>query len=152
MTQHIDGMDILIAQLGRLEKVPKKYVTKAAKAGAKPILSEAKNGTRILVDTGLMKSSLHLKGERNRPKAKKVYQIAFKANPAFVKVTKDGKRYFYPASQEYGYQLRNGGYMPGAKFMQSALQDNIALSEKIMVDTMIRGIREGLGSGVLRER
>lgn len=32
-------------------------------------------------------------------------------NDTFVKVTKNGKRYYYPASQEFGFQKRSSGYI-----------------------------------------
>lgn len=53
---------------------------------------------------------------------KVVRDILFDArmNDTFVKMTKTGKRYYYPASQEYGFKKVNGGRVPGRYYMRDA--------------------------------
>lgn len=49
-------------------------------------------------------------------------------NNTFVKTRKDGKRYYYPASQEYGFRVHSGHNamrkVPGRYFMRTARNDS----------------------------
>lgn len=73
--------------------------------------------------------------EQSKKTGKTVWDIWFDAasNETFVKTTKSGKRYYYPASQNYGFDIpmrttipgappgRN--HVPGIYFMQEGLSD-----------------------------
>ena len=53
-------------------------------------------------------------------------------NDTFVKYSRAGKRYYYPASQEYGFKLKNGGYRPGLYYMRdSAIRYESAHEENV---------------------
>ena len=54
----------------------------------------------------------------------------------FVKTSKNGKRAYYPASIEYGFKTKNGGYAPGFKFLNNALTDNKNQIEKVIIQTL----------------
>lgn len=60
--------------------------------------------------------------ERSNDPARIVRDIYFDAslNDAFVKTSMEGKRYYYPASQEYGFKKVNGGRVPGRYYMRDA--------------------------------
>lgn len=60
--------------------------------------------------------------ERSTDPGKVIHDIYFSAamNDKFVKVTKSGKRYYYPASQEYGFRIGNGKRVPGKYYMRDA--------------------------------
>ena len=132
----IEGWDELVRTMKKLEKLPKKHVTRSAKKGARIALSDAK--ANAPEEDGNLKKGIILKGERNKPKGKKVFQVTFDPamNDVFVKTTKNGKRYYYPASQEYGYMTRDGGYVPGFHFLRNSIEDNSSRMERVMVDTM----------------
>ena len=93
-------------------------------------------------ETGELSNGIILKGEKTRRKGKKVYQVTM--NPAmndiFVKTTKDGKRYYYPASMEYGFITRDGGYSPGFHYLRDALVDNKTAIERVTVDELAKRI------------
>ena len=64
--------------------------------------------------------------EKSRYPGKIVRQVYMDAtmNDTFVKVTKAGKRYYYPASQEFGFRIANRSgnrvkRVPGKYFMQN---------------------------------
>ena len=60
--------------------------------------------------------------EKSAKPGKVVYDIYMdeKMNSTFVKYSKSGKRYYYPASQEYGFKKRYGqGKVPGKEFMKN---------------------------------
>lgn len=66
-------------------------------------------------------------------------------NAVFAKYTKsdvggNSKRYYYPASQEYGFVTKKGGYVPGKYFMKiAALEvspDIIPVVQKIVNDVL----------------
>ena len=136
----IEGMEELEKTIRKLGKLPQKCVTKAAKKGAQIALKAAKQKAPFL--TGALEEGIILKGEKTRRKGKKVYQVTMNPamNDVFVKTTKDGKRYYYPASQEYGFITRNGGYVPGFHFLRDSLVDNKEKIEKTVVEVLAREI------------
>lgn len=82
--------------------------------------------------------------ERTSLPGKAVYNVTFdeKMNDVFVKHSKSGKRYYYPASQEYGFHVNtrvNTRYVPGKYFMYAASRtsDDVAIAE---TEQLIDGI------------
>lgn len=74
--------------------------------------------------------------ENSKYPGKIVRQVFFNAgmNDTFVKMTKDGKRYYYPASQEYGFRIANRAgnkvkKVPGKFFMRSSYFEYIPIFE-----------------------
>lgn len=107
-----------------LEKVPQTAVTQAAKAGATVAFKSAK--AKAPVDSGELRRGIVLKGEKGRIKGKKVYDVKISEflNDVFVKISAEGKRSYYPASQEYGFFAANGRYIPGTRYMRKSLDEN----------------------------
>ena len=85
--------------------------------------------------------------ENSKYPGKIVRQVYFDAgmNDTFVKVTKSGKRYYYPASQEFGFRIANRTgvrvkRVPGKFFMADTfidyvpvfLKDAAALVDKVV--------------------
>lgn len=136
----IEGMEELEKTIRKLGKLPQKCVTKAAKKGAQIALKAAKQKAPFL--SGDLEEGIILKGEKTRRKGKKVYQVTMNPamNDVFVKTTKDGKRYYYPASQEYGFITKNGGYVPGFHYLRDSLVDNKERIEKTVVDVLAKEI------------
>lgn len=60
--------------------------------------------------------------EKSTNPHKVVRDILFDArmNDTFVKMTKAGERYYYPASQEYGFRTVNGKKVPGKYYMRDS--------------------------------
>lgn len=142
-TFKIEGWKELENAISKLEKLPRKHVSRAAKAGAKIALADARANAPFL--SGELERGIVLKAEKTRIPAKKVYDI--KMDPAkngiFQAKNKDGKiTGYYPASQEYGFMTRNGGYVPGLHFMKKSLTDNKSQIEKTIVDTMLTEIEK----------
>jgi len=136
----VEGLKELERTIRKLGKLPQKCVTPAAKKGATIALKAAKANAPFL--TGALEEGIVLKGERARKKGKKVYQVTMNPamNDVFVKTTKDGKRYYYPASQEYGFITRDGGYVPGIHFLRNSIDDNKAEMERVMVQELAKQI------------
>lgn len=136
----IEGMKELEQTIRKLGKLPQKCVTKAARKGAQIALQAAKQKAPFL--TGALVEGIILKAEKTKKKGKKVYQVTMNPamNDVFVKTTKDGKRYYYPASQEYGFITRNGGYVPGFHFLRDSLVDNKEKIEKTVVEVLAKEI------------
>jgi HK97 gp10 family phage protein len=142
----IEGMKELQRAIKRLGKVPQKTVTKAARAGANIALKAAR--AKAPVDTGDLRKDIILKGERRTKAGKKVYDVMMdpQKNHLFVKMSADGKkRYYYPASQEYGFMTVDGGYIPGYRFLRKSIEDNAAEIEKKVVGTLSKEIDKELG-------
>lgn len=93
--------------------------------------------------------------EQSKIPGKAVWDIWFDAayNETFVKTTKSGKRYYYPASQNYGFDVPKRTTVPGAPpgrnhvpgiyFMQEGLADVapsfIAASQSLMDEVTKNG-------------
>ena len=77
---------------------------------------------QFATDTGqAMESAASSMGRmRTATEGKTVYDVYFdeKMNDTFVKYS-GGKRYYYPASQEYGFRTRGGGRKGGLYFMRN---------------------------------
>ncbi|GIW49203.1 MAG: hypothetical protein KatS3mg079_679 [Caloramator sp.] len=141
----VEGVKELEKSLKKLGDVPQKFVTKAAKQGSTILLKKAKQGGWI-DRSGNLRKGIILKGEKTKLKGKKVYQVTFDTayNDVFVKVTKTGKRAYYPASQEYGFRTRNGGYVPGFHFMKNAVVEKQTEVERKIIDVMSKAIDKAL--------
>ncbi|MFD1953735.1 HK97-gp10 family putative phage morphogenesis protein [Paenibacillus thailandensis] len=140
----IEGMAELERAMKKLEKVPQRVVTKAARAGATIALKAAR--ANAPEDTGELKKGIVLKGERRTKIGKKVYDVMMDPakNDIFVKMTKDGTRYYYPASQEYGFMTVDGGYIPGYRFLRRALTDNVVKIERRVVEVASKEVDKAL--------
>lgn len=136
----VEGLKELEKTIRKLGKLPQKCVTPAAKKGAQIALKSAKANAPFL--TGALEEGIVLKGEKLRKRGKKVYQVTMNPamNDVFVKTTKDGKRYYYPASMEYGFITRDGGYSPGFHYLRDALVDNKTAIERTVVDELAKQI------------
>lgn len=105
----------------------------------------AKIRTTAPVKTGALRRGIVASpwAERSASPGKVVYDIYMdeKMNSTFVKYTKSGKRYYYPASQEYGFRKRYGrGKVPGKDFMKTtsiAYYDTLEAEVSAAVDRML---------------
>lgn len=138
----IQGMKELERMFKQLEKVPQTVATKSARAGATIALKSAK--AKAPVDTGALRDGIILKRERRVKVGKAVYDVMMDPakNDIFVKTTKDGKRYYYPASQEYGFIAPDGSYIPGYHFLRDSLQDNTRQIEQKVIDTAKKSVEK----------
>ena len=143
----IEGMAELERAFRELGKVQQTVATKSARAGGQIALKSAK--ARAPVDTGELRDGIILNRERSKTKGKAVYDVMMDPakNDVFVKMTKDGKRYYYPASQEYGFLTVDGGYVPGYRFLRRAIDDNAEQIEKKILEVAGKEIDK-----VLRKR
>ncbi|QYR20803.1 HK97 gp10 family phage protein [Paenibacillus sp. sptzw28] len=128
------GMKELQRDIKLLGRVPQAAATKGARAGARIALKAAK--ANAPEDTGALKSGIILKKERKSQAGKAVYDVmpSPAMNDVFVKVSKKGKRSYYPASQEYGFLTEDGGYIPGYRYMRRAIDDNKTAIERTVLD------------------
>jgi hypothetical protein len=87
-----------------------------------------------------------LKPEKTRIRGKKVFDITFDSsmNDIFVKESKTGKRAYYPASMEYGFMKKDGGYVPGFHFLRNALTENKSAIESKVVGILGKKIDQEL--------
>ena len=136
-TFKIEGMEEAIKMIKDVGELPQKCVTKAAKKGIQIAKKDAKGGGWV-DETGYLRKSIKEKAEKSKIKGKKVYDLwpdpSF--NDVFVKESKAGKRAYYPASIEYGFRTKNGGYVPGFKFLHDSLVNNKDKIEKVIIKTL----------------
>lgn len=144
----IEGMSELVGLIKELGDLPQKVVTQSAKDGGKIALAAAKvyASTRMRERSGNLARGIVLIGERKSVQAKKVYQVVMdsKMNDVFVKISKSGKRYYYPASMEYGFITKKGTKTAGKHFLRDALVDNSEEIERAVLDKLIKGIDKEL--------
>lgn len=141
------GMKELERSFRELGKVPQTVATQSARAGGRIALKAAK--TNAPEDSGDLKRGIILKRERSRVKGKAVYDVMMDPgmNDVFVKISKDGKRSYYPASQEYGFLTVDGGYVPGYRFLRRAIDDNKTVIEKKVLETAGKAVDKALRKG-----
>jgi hypothetical protein len=142
----IEGMDELLRQIQKIEKFPKSKVAKAANAGIKEPLKDAKQNAPVDIGN-LKKGIIKIREKSPRSKAKVVYSIVFDRafNSIFQKPVQNpspgGKdTAYYPVSQEYGFFAKNGRYIPGFRFIRGALERNEANSAREIVKVLNKEI------------
>lgn len=140
----VKGMKELEKALKKLEKVPQRVATKSAKAGATIAYKAAKAGAPV--DDGDLVQGIILKPERRVKAGKKMYDIMMdpNKNDIFVKTTASGIRYYYPASQEYGFMTVDGGYVPGYHFLRRSIVDNAQAIESKIVEVAGKEVDKAL--------
>lgn len=140
----IEGFKELERALKRLGKVPQTVATKSARSGASIALRAAKRYAPE--DTGELKRGIILKRERRTKPGKAVYDVMMNPamNDVFVKVSKDGKRSYYPASQEYGFLTADGGYVPGYHFLRRSITEHSSEIERKVLDTAGQAVEKSL--------
>jgi len=143
----IVGMKELERAFRELGKVPQSAATKSARAGGQIALKAAK--ANAPEDTGDLKRGIILKRERSKVKGKAVYDVTIDPamNDVFVKVSKDGKRSYYPASQEYGFLTVDGRYIPGYRYLRRSADDNERPIEKKMLEVTGKEVDKVLRKG-----
>lgn len=149
MAKHTEiiGMKELERSFRELGKVPQTVATQSARAGGTIALKAAR--ANAPVDTGELRAGIILKREKTRVKGKAVYDVMMDPakNHIFVKTTKEGKRYYYPASQEYGFLTVDGGYVPGYRFLRRAIDENVAQIERKILETAGKAVDKALTKG-----
>ena len=130
----VKGADELLGLFGELERLPQTVSTKAARAGGRIVQRASKRNAPV--DDGNLKQGIVLKREKSRVRGKAVFQVTIDArmNAHFVKVSKDGNRSYYPASQEFGWMLKDGRYIPGYRYMRRSADDSSSAVEKKILD------------------
>ena len=134
MSVTITGVDEVIRLMQQVDKVSQSVVTRAAKAGANIVKKDAK--ANAPVRSGALKKSITMKAEK-RKKGKKVYDIKF-VGENLVKISKSGKRSFYPVSQEYGWMTKSGKKIIPKKagYLRNAIKNNRTKVQQTMIDVM----------------
>lgn len=133
MANDIIGVKEVQKLLENVGKAPAKVLTKATKAATKIVRNAARSNAPE--DSGVLKSDIIMKAEKSK-KGKKVYQVFVRSDERLVKISKAGKRSFYPASQEYGWTDQYGNYHPGYRFMRKAADENMGAVRSMMLDVM----------------
>lgn len=89
-------------------------------AAAARALAPSKSGALRM---GIISSEWE-ENSRNPFKIGRQVYMDHRMNETFVKLRKDGKRYYYPASQEHGFLVRSGNgamrKVPGKHFLKAA--------------------------------
>jgi Bacteriophage HK97-gp10, putative tail-component len=147
----VSGLDELERQFARVGKMPKKYLTKAGRAGMADVEREAKTQAPV-GKTGLLKKSIKKKMETPNKRNKGVYRLRYdpKFNNDFQKPSSGAyggtpPKAYYPASVEYGFKTKTGK-VEGQFNMAKAIQKHQEASlEKVVdslndsIDTLLRG-------------
>lgn len=143
----LKGARELQRSFAALGKVPQTIATQSARAGAAVALKAAKNNAPV--DEGELKRGIIMKKERRTEIGKAVYDVMMSPhmNDVFVKVSKDGKRSYYPASQEYGFLTVDGGYVPGYGYLRRAVDENEREIERKGIERGLKAVDKALRKG-----
>lgn len=157
----LKGERELINAFNRVGKMPPGKISKAVRAGSKVEVAAAK--AKAPVDTGMLRKGIVARAETaSRSKYKKFYDVTMdkKMNDWFVsyrkkklttrqgkKVALQRKRYYYPASMEYGFFARNGRYIPGFRYLRDTADRNSQQIKNIIVNQIATDIDQLYGGG-----
>ena len=142
----VEGLEELQAQFGRIGKMPKKYLTKSAKAGMADPLRQARTNAPVGKGTktsGNLKKSIKKKMETPNKRNKAIYRLRY--DPAFTPLflKKSSGKYggkppvaYYPASVEYGFKTKGGKKIKGQFNMAKAIQQHQESSLQKVVDSL----------------
>lgn len=148
--ESVEGLNKLMKDIKTLEKMPQKQITKGVRKGANVILHEARARASERRKSGKMSKKLTIKAERSKRKGKKVFQVTYQKVEKFpeaVKITKDGKRYYYPSSQNFGFKTRDGEKVDGLHFLEGAMQAKSGQAARVMIDEIGKEIDKALSEG-----
>lgn len=141
----VEGLEELQAQFGRLGRIPKKYLTKAARAGMDAPLRDAKISAPV-GKTGILKKSIKKKMETPNKRNKGIYRLVYdpKFTGDFLKPSSGiygGKPpvAYYPASVEYGHKTKTGK-TAGQFNMMKAIQRH----ETTAIQKVIESLKESI--------
>lgn len=161
----VEGLDKLIKDIKKLENMPQKQITKGVRRGANVILREARAIAKTRHKTNKMWKKLTLKPERSKRRGKKVMQVTYQKVEKFpeaVKITKDGTRYYYPASQNFGFKTRLGTgkkrkkngkeKVEGLNFLSGAMERKYNEASKVIIEEIGKEIDKSLADGGLTRR
>jgi hypothetical protein len=149
-TFSVEGITELEAQFGRIGKMKKKYLNKAAREGIDPTLQKVKSAAPT-GKTGMLKKGIRKKLETPNHRNKSVYRINWnpKYSESYYKPS-DGSyggeppKAFYPYSQEYGF-LNSKGTKTHTRwyhFASNVLKQEEQASAKRVVDSLSHSIDE----------
>jgi hypothetical protein len=124
-----------------IRTIPDSVLTRAVKPGATLIRDKARNDAPY--EHGFLKKGIKMKVER-RKSGKKVYYLCMDSdmNDIFVKTARSGERYYYPASQEYGFRTKNGGYVPGAYFLKNTMSNLKSTVDRDIVEALKNNLED----------
>lgn len=148
------------AGVARLGKLPASVTNGPARYAAGRVSALAKK--LAPKRTGLLRSGLKVsQKEKSSVKGKVVFDVrpmsesewtareekrAARGKDAraytFAVTTRGGKRYYYPASMEYGYRTRSGGREEGRYYLRSAADALQQVAEQIILDRAGRKLDE----------
>jgi hypothetical protein len=147
----VEGLNELRAQIRRVEKVPKRAISKSAREGMKNPLADARANAPVgkTNTSGTLKRSIKsiMEPATKRKKYKTVYRLVFDEKYASIFKGKQIKRPglygasppkdfgYYPLSQEYGYKTKYG-YKPGRYFIRGAIERNEKNTLQKIIDTL----------------
>lgn len=147
----VEGLEELQAQFGRIGRIPKKYLTKAARAGMDAVLRDAK-ASAPTGKTGILKKSIKKKMETPNKRNKGVYRLVYDAKftDDFLKPSSGiygGKPpvAYYPASVEYGFKTKTGK-VAGQFNMMKAVQRHETEAIHKVIESLNESINELLAT------
>jgi len=128
----IEGMDEFKKNIDKVNKDVIKILPDAVMAGAKIVQAAARS--KVPVKSGALKSGIkaEITWDKNAPVAWAGVGFDREMNAVFVKYSKAGKRYYYPASVEYGTKGPHSA--PAHPFMRPAIDNNKAKVRKEIKD------------------
>jgi HK97 gp10 family phage protein len=142
----LEGINEVQKMMKKMGNVPQQAVSKASRAGIKIVRKAAISNAPVL--SGTLRESLHTLREKG-PKGKSIYQVVPSAsfNDRLVKFSREGKRSYYPTSQEYGFDHVSGVRVEGKHYLRRALSENKEAVEKKILDTLKKELAKAMAKG-----
>lgn len=131
------SFSIYYHDLAALARLSEAEIEGPIRTSAESLLSRMR--TAAPYRSGALRSGLIVAPGREKSKAhgKVVNDIVFDAamNDTFVKMSKAGKRYYYPASQEYGFRIGKSRRVPGLYYMRDTAAAYYTVHEEAVIES-----------------
>ena len=130
-------MSIRHSELTALSRVSEAEIEGPVRRSAEGLLYKIR--TNAPYRSGALRAGLIVAPGREKSKTygKVVNNIVFDAamNDTFVKMSKAGKRYYYPASREYGFRISRGRRVPGLYYMRDTSAAYYSVHEEAVIES-----------------
>jgi len=139
----IKGLKAIMDKCEDVDKAVRSVLGDAVLAGADIIRDDAKR--RAPVHTGNLRKGIisHITWHKNATKAFAGVCMDPAMNTVFVKISKNGKRYYYPSSVEYGHKGT-----PAQPFMRPAMDKNKKNVKEAITSKVLFAITKAMPGGI----
>ena len=138
----VTGVKRLDKKLAQLPlKIQKKILRPAMRAGLKLVKTAVE--AEAPRDTGTLASNVKVRSLGRRKGGRVEMEVRIKGNPALIKTSKSGQRFFYPAGVQYGVKSHN---VRPNQFMSRAYRQTGRAARDLTMQWLLDGVNREISA------